>query len=198
MTEAWERFRSNTDGESSQVYPALARVPSELFGICVVGTERQRVRAGDHEHPFTIMSVSKPFVFALVCEALGAEEVRDKVGRERHRAARSTRSRASSASPDGRTNPMVNSGAIATTSLVPGREPRGQVAIHPRRFVPLRRPHAAAERRGLRLRVGDQLPQPEHRPPAAELRPHLHGPGRGGGPLHQAVRARTSARRIWR
>ena len=26
------------------------------------------------------MSVSKPFVFALVCEALGAEKVRDQLG----------------------------------------------------------------------------------------------------------------------
>ena len=33
--EAYERFRGNTDGENSQVYPALARVPSDLFGICV-------------------------------------------------------------------------------------------------------------------------------------------------------------------
>ena len=30
--------RSVTDGRNSQVYPALAQVPSNLFGICVVGT----------------------------------------------------------------------------------------------------------------------------------------------------------------
>ena len=30
--------------------------------------------AGDAEAEFTIMSVSKPFVFALVCEQLGREE----------------------------------------------------------------------------------------------------------------------------
>ena len=45
--------RPNTDGKNSQVYPALARVPSDLFGICVVGDQRQRVYAvGDSDYEF--------------------------------------------------------------------------------------------------------------------------------------------------
>ena len=39
VDEAYERYRSNTDGGNSQAYPALAEVPKDLFGICVVGTE---------------------------------------------------------------------------------------------------------------------------------------------------------------
>src|ERR1700730_3602421 len=80
VTEAYQRFRLNTDGENSRVYPALARVPSELFGICVVGTTGQLYGAGDIQHEFSIMSVSKPFVFALVCETIGPEEARAKLG----------------------------------------------------------------------------------------------------------------------
>ena len=38
VAEAYERYRPNTDGLVSDVYPALARVASDLFGICVVGT----------------------------------------------------------------------------------------------------------------------------------------------------------------
>ena len=38
VSDAHARFKSNRDGENSQVYPALARVPSDLFGVCVVGT----------------------------------------------------------------------------------------------------------------------------------------------------------------
>lgn len=38
VAEAHRRFKSNRAGENSNVYPALARVPSKLFGICVVGT----------------------------------------------------------------------------------------------------------------------------------------------------------------
>jgi glutaminase len=30
--------KSNTDGKNSQIYPALAQVSGELFGLCVVGT----------------------------------------------------------------------------------------------------------------------------------------------------------------
>lgn len=80
VNEAQRRFQSNRDGENSQVYPALARVPSELFGVCVVGTSGRVYGAGDVDYEFSIMSVSKPFLFALVCETIGPEEARAKLG----------------------------------------------------------------------------------------------------------------------
>lgn len=119
VAEAHERFKSETDGENSQVYPALARVPSGLFGVCVAGVGGGVFSAGDADYQFTIMSVSKPFLFALVCQASGVEEVRQKVGvNATGRAFNSLEG--IERGPGGRTNPMVNSGAIATTSLVPG------------------------------------------------------------------------------
>jgi glutaminase len=119
LAAAHEQFKSNTDGRNSQVYPALARVPSDLFGICVVGTTGNVFAVGDSEFEFTIMSVSKPFVFALVCEALGHEQVREKIGVNATGLAFNSLA-AVERGDDGRTNPMVNAGAIATTSLVPG------------------------------------------------------------------------------
>src|SRR5262249_6607054 len=119
VDEAFQRFRSNTDGQNSQVYPALARVPSHLFGICEVGTTGKVYAVGDSDYEFTIMSVSKPFVFALVCEALGQEQVREKIGVNATGLAFNSLA-AIERGDDGRTNPMVNAGAIATTSLVPG------------------------------------------------------------------------------
>jgi glutaminase len=119
VSEAHEKFKSNTDGQNAQVYPALARVPSQLFGICVVGTTGDIVEAGDSRHEFTIMSVSKPFVFALVAELMGPDEIREKIGvNATGRAFNSLEG--IERGEDGRTNPMVNAGAIATTSLVPG------------------------------------------------------------------------------
>jgi len=119
VAEAYERFKSNTDGASSQVYPALARVPSDLFGICMAGVNGELFCAGSFEHEFSIMSVSKPFVFALACQALGPEEMRRRVGV--NATGLPFNSLAAVERGDaGRTNPMVNSGAIATTSLVPG------------------------------------------------------------------------------
>ncbi|WXC85621.1 glutaminase A [Bradyrhizobium septentrionale] len=118
VSQAHLRFKSNSEGTNSQVYPALARVPSELFGICVAGASGRIYGAGDIEYEFSIMSVSKPFVFALVCEAIGPEEARARLG------ANATglpfNSLAAIEHGAGRTNPMVNAGAIATTSLVPG------------------------------------------------------------------------------
>ena len=119
VAEAHECFKSNTAGESSDVYPALARVPGDLFGICVVSTDGTISEVGDAQYEFSIMSVSKPFVFALVCQAIGSEEVRERLGVNATGLAFNSLS-AVERGDDGRTNPMVNSGAIATTSLVPG------------------------------------------------------------------------------
>jgi glutaminase len=117
--EAHARFKANTDGANSQVYPALARAPRELFGVCVVGVSGKVYAAGDTDHDFSIMSVSKPFVFALVCQQMGAEQAREKLGANATGMPFNSLS-AVERSVDGRTNPMVNAGAIATTSLVPG------------------------------------------------------------------------------
>jgi glutaminase len=128
LDEAHERFRGVSDGRNAQVYPALAAVAPELFGLCVVGTSGRLYAAGDHDHQFTIMSVSKPFVFALICEEFGPEEARARLG------VNSTGLPFDSLvaieqSPDGRTNPMVNSGAIATTSMAPGAAPGARWAF---------------------------------------------------------------------
>ena len=117
--QAYDLYKSNREGSNSQVYPALARVSRSLFGVCLVGTSGNIYSAGDAEYEFTIMSVSKPFVFALVCQSLGAEPARQKLGVNStglpfNSLAAIERDR------EGKTNPMVNSGAIATTSLAPG------------------------------------------------------------------------------
>jgi glutaminase len=119
VLEAHDRFEAEIGGVNSQVYPALARVPSELFGICVVGVDGAAYAAGDADVEFAVMSVAKPFVFALVCQELGAEEVRRKLGVNASGLPFDSLT-AVERSADGRTNPMVNSGAIAATSLAPG------------------------------------------------------------------------------
>jgi glutaminase len=116
---AHQRFALNDEGENARVYPALAVVPRDLFGLCLAGVTGTVHTVGDAEHPFTIMSVSKPFVFALVCNALGSQETRERLG------VNATGLPFNSIigveiGADHRTNPMVNSGALATTSLVPG------------------------------------------------------------------------------
>jgi glutaminase len=119
LDEAYARHRDDRDGAVSDVYPALERMPADLFGICVVGTSGRTYTAGDADHGFTIMSVSKPFVFALACERLGPDELKRRVGV--NATGKTFKSvEAVERSPDGRTNPMVNSGALDTTNLIDG------------------------------------------------------------------------------
>lgn len=130
VDEAHVRFAPNDDGQNSRVYPALARIPSGLFGICVVGTNGNVYAVGDAEVEFAIMSVAKPFVFALVCQHLGPGQVREKIGVNATGLPFNSLT-AIEQSVYGRTNPMVNSGAIATTSLAPGDSPHEKWrAIH--------------------------------------------------------------------
>ena len=119
VSEAYERFKSSNEGRNSDVYAALAKASGDLFGVCVVSTNGNVYAVGDADHAFSIMSVSKPFVFALVCQSIGPEQARERLG------VNSTGLPFNSLSAiergvDGRTNPMVNAGAIATTSLAAG------------------------------------------------------------------------------
>jgi glutaminase len=121
VVEAHERYRTNGDGALSDVYPALARVPSGLFGICLAGIGGDVHAAGDVDADLTIMSVAKPFLYALVCDRVGRDELRQKVGVNATGLPFNS-IEAVERSGDGRTNPMVNPGAIAVTSLVPGAD----------------------------------------------------------------------------
>jgi glutaminase len=121
VDEAYQRYRTAAGGECSRVYPALARVPAHLFAICAAGTRGGFHAAGDADHGFAVMSVAKPFVFALLCQTFGALEMRRRLGANAtglpfNSLAAVERGR------DGRTNPMVNAGAISTASLSPGAD----------------------------------------------------------------------------
>jgi glutaminase len=119
LQDAYQRFRTETAGERSQVYPALAGVPAQLFGICAAGARGGLFGVGDADVGFTIMSVAKPFVFAMVCATIGPEQIRRRLGVNATGLPFNSLA-AVERSPGGRTNPMVNPGAIATASLAPG------------------------------------------------------------------------------
>lgn len=119
LRAAHERFAGVTDGALSQVYPALAETDPGAFGIALTGVGGAQYAAGDAGVGFTLMSLTKPFVFALACEALGLRAVRRLVGVNATGLPFNS-AQAVERTSDGRTNPMVNAGAIATTSAMPG------------------------------------------------------------------------------
>lgn len=101
------------------MYPALARMSPSLFGLCVASVDGRVHAVGDADVGFTIMSVAKPFTFALVCDVLGPSEAKRRIGVNATGLAFNSPSAVERAD-DGRTNPMVNPGAIATASFAPG------------------------------------------------------------------------------
>ena len=119
VADAHARFKSIDDGKVADYIPALAKAARELFAVCVVETSGTTHESGDSGHAFSIQSLSKPFVFALVCESLGEDQARAKLG------VNSTGLPFDSVvaiehARGGTTNPMVNAGAIAAASLAPG------------------------------------------------------------------------------
>ena len=108
---------SMDDGEVATYIPELARADPSTFGLGLATLDGQVYVAGDLV-PFTIQSVSKPFVYALALADRGHDAVLTKVGTE------PTGDPFNSISIDEGTgrasNPMVNAGAIVTTSLVRG------------------------------------------------------------------------------
>jgi glutaminase len=121
VTEAYERYRTTSEGRVADYIPVLAEASPELFGVCVVGARGRWFEIGDVDTRFSIQSVSKPFVFALVCEAIGYDAARVRLGV--NGTGFPFNSLMAIELNDHRTmNPLVNAGAIATSSLVPGAD----------------------------------------------------------------------------
>lgn len=94
---------------------------SKLFGIAVVTTDNQVLTLGDVNYSFSIQSISKVFTLALAMQELGPNEVFERVGSEpTGRAFNSPLAVVDMPTHTG--NPFVNAGAIATTSLISGKD----------------------------------------------------------------------------
>ena len=101
MSEAYEHFRSNAEGRNSDICPALVRVPPATCSARAWLAHNGNLYAvGDANDAFSIMSVSKPFVFALVCQSIGGEQARERLGATAP-GCRSTRYRQSNAASMG-------------------------------------------------------------------------------------------------
>lgn len=119
LNDALQQFSDVEEGANADYIPALAEVDSDIFGIALVTPDGRVFTAGDVESEVSIQSISKVFTMALVMEQQGADFAPQGVGVdatgqvfnsivaiEQYKGAEM--------------NPMVNPGAIATTSRVAG------------------------------------------------------------------------------
>jgi len=121
VREAYDKFRGDTSGKNADYIPYLAQVDSKMFGIAIVTTDNQVLTLGDVNYSFSIQSISKVFTLALAMEELGPDVVFQKVGSEP--TGRSFNSPLAVVDMPSHTgNPLVNAGAIATTSLISGKD----------------------------------------------------------------------------
>lgn len=118
LKELHQKYKKLNDGEVSSYIPELSKVDPDLLGISIVTTGGELIEVGDTDHLFTIQSVSKPFSYGIVLEDHGKESVLKQIGVE------PTGDSFNNISLDKKTNrplnPMINAGAIATTSLIKG------------------------------------------------------------------------------
>src|SRR5262245_1800069 len=104
------------EGKVADYIPELSKADPKWFGIALVTAGGHAYCVGDVDIPFTIQSISKPFVYGLVLEACGLDETMAKVGVEPSGEAFNS----ISLYPEtGRPfNPMINAGAIACSGLL--------------------------------------------------------------------------------
>ena len=120
VREAYDKFKDDMSGKNADYIPYLAQVDSQMFGIAVVTTDNQVLTLGDVKYSFSIQSISKVFTLALAMEELGADKVFEKIGSEpTGRPFNSPLAVVDMPTHTG--NPLVNAGAIATTSLISGK-----------------------------------------------------------------------------
>ena len=75
-------FSAETSGAVADYIPELGKADPAYFGISLATLDGHVYEVGDSRVPFTIQSMSKPFVFALALDLLGANRVESAIGVE--------------------------------------------------------------------------------------------------------------------
>lgn len=116
LAEIRNRCYHFSQGEVATYIPELAEVNPDQFGLALCMPAGTVYSEGDAESPFTIQSVSKPFVYAMALAERGLEIVNAYVDVEPS----GDPYNAMSVDPEtGKpSNPMINMGAIVTHCLV--------------------------------------------------------------------------------
>ena len=119
LKAAYEKYLNLQEGKNADYIPALAKVDPNIFGIVLVTVDGRAYSAGDIKSEVSIQSISKVFTMAKVMEESGPQAIEANIGVdatgqvfnsivaiEQYKGAEM--------------NPLVNAGAITTTSMVKG------------------------------------------------------------------------------
>jgi glutaminase len=115
LTACHADFTAETGGAVADYIPELGKADPDHFGISLATIDGHVYEVGDTRVPFTIQSISKPFVFALALDTLGAARVESAIGVEPSGDPFNSIRLNADNHPF---NPMVNAGAIACSGLI--------------------------------------------------------------------------------
>ncbi|NLW39844.1 MAG: glutaminase A [Tissierellia bacterium] len=115
-----EKNKPLTDkGQVASYIPALKKANPKDLGICILDIEGNLYCAGDYDRKFTMQSISK--VMALILALMdNGERVFERVGMKPADYAFNSLYKLDLPHGDKPANPMINAGAIVTTSLIKG------------------------------------------------------------------------------
>jgi glutaminase len=122
LVDEWvSHYRSfTTKGRNASYIPALEKANSSHLGICIMGADGTMIKSGDWDVTFTLQSISKVISFIAACLHYGIPYVLEKVDLEPTGDPFNSIVRLEINKPGKPFNPMINTGAITVSSLLPG------------------------------------------------------------------------------
>lgn len=117
VDNAYHSFRQEEGGKNADYIPFLAGVAPSLCGLAVVTAKGDIFTAGDTAYRFAIESISKVCTLALALEDYDPQTIQQKIGADPTGLAFNS-VMALELHGDKPLSPLVNAGAMATTSLV--------------------------------------------------------------------------------
>lgn len=107
-------------GKVADYIPALSSANPDDIGMCILNTKNEIFKVGQYDKKFTIQSISKVLTLILAILDNGIENVFSKVGYEGTDEPFNTLRKLDLPYINKPANPMINAGAIVTTSLIKG------------------------------------------------------------------------------
>ncbi|MBQ0138553.1 MAG: glutaminase A [Kurthia sp.] len=107
-------------GKPVDYIPALSKQPVDQFTVCILDESGNQFLSGNTKGKFTLQSISKIISFIYICEHLGIEKVLEYVDMEPTGDAFNSMVRLEITEVGKPFNPLINAGAIAVCSLLPG------------------------------------------------------------------------------
>src|SRR6202048_5323563 len=115
LDRCYQDFLHETGGAVADYIPELGKADPDHFGIGLATLDGHVYEVGDTKIPFTIQSMSKPFVFALALDTLDAGRVESAIGVDPSGDPFNSIRLNAENHPF---NPMVNAGAITCSGLI--------------------------------------------------------------------------------